>query len=142
MKEAIFIFGPPAAAGKESWQRLPEDSLFIGLHWGDVIAIEIWTAQGPRRGVVEKRVRPMKPVRLKQATDEYLKRPCTDWPASISVQRALSPTPQPKAFKESSLSGQLRLKEALPLLQRSLHGAFSALGWRPGLAGASWSRSR
>ncbi len=116
-EKAVFIFGPPAAPGKESWRRLLEDSLFIRLYWGEVIAIDL--ASGKVRDEGWWKAHPAGETRaLRQATDEYLDATWHRLAREYLRSENFEPDPTTKGVQGILLSGQLHLKEALPLLRK------------------------
>jgi len=113
---AIIVFGPSAGNGTESWRESLIDSLFIRLYWGEVIAIDL--ASGRVRDAAWWDQRPADEAKvIQRATKDYLDATWLRLAREYLRKENFEPDPTDKGVKGILLAGQLRLREALPLLR-------------------------
>jgi hypothetical protein len=164
---AIMVFGPPAEKGGEPWQRSLEDSLFIRLYWGEVIAIDLtsgkvrndlWWSTYPKNQQDQLRLLktpasaadnfifdPAKAddfihegvilrSQLKKATLAYLEATWRRLAVEYLRKASLEPDTSYNGTTGILLAGQLRLREALPLLRElpyiERYGSWAAPRWK------------
>jgi hypothetical protein len=126
-EHAIMLFGPRAEKGGEPWQQSIEDSLFIRLYWGEVIAIDL--ASGKVRNDPWWSTYPKdQQDKLKKATNAYLDATWHRLADDYLRKANFEPDPSYNGVTGILLAGQLRLREALPLLHE-LAGIERFGGW-------------
>ena len=132
-EHAIELFGPTAGKDTEPWRRTLEDSLFIRLYWGEVIAIDL--ASGKVRDKAWWAARPAKEAReLEKATKEYLNATWLRLAREYFRKENFAPDPTQRGVTGILLVGQLRMREALPLLREvaatDRFGHWAAPSWK------------
>jgi len=132
-EHAIMLFGPLAEKGGEPWQQTLEDSLFIRLYWGEVIAIDL--ASGKLRND-QWRTASTKAQRdkLQKVTATYLAATWHRLASEYLRKVSFEPDPSYNGVTGILLAGQLRLREALPLLRElaatGRFGGWAAPRWK------------
>ncbi len=113
---AIMVFGPPAKTGSEPWRQMLEDSLFIRLHWGEVIPIDLASGR-VRDAAWWKGLAPKDAPAMQAATDAYLDTTWRRLAKECLRKENFGSDPKGDGVTGILLAGQLRLREALPLLR-------------------------
>jgi hypothetical protein len=132
-KDAIMLFGPPAPKDAEPWQRTLENSLFIRLYWGEVLAIDL--AGGKLRDDRWWNTYPKdQKDKLQKATSKYLDAAWHRLAGEYLRKSNFDPDPRANGATGILLAGQLHLREALPLLRElaatERFGGWAAPGWK------------
>ena len=116
---AIMVFGPPATTASEPWQRTLQDSLFIRLFWGEVIAIDLASGK-VRNADWWQGMEPEHATDMKAATEAYLDATWRRLAGEYMRKDNFAPDAKGVGVRGVLgilLVGQLRLREALPLLR-------------------------
>lgn len=108
---------PSGPAPPEPWRRLLEDSLFIRLYWGDLITIDLATGKVRNDGWW-KTLPPADAQALKWASADYLDKTWRRLAAEYFRPENFDPRPTGDGIQGILLSGQFKLKEAVPLLRK------------------------
>lgn len=115
---AIYLFGPPPKADAPDWRKQFADTLFIRLHWGELITIDLPTgtlrtdegAKGRAREDAQK---------LKQATNEFLEESYRELAQNWLVEENFFDSdPNSDGIRGILLAKELKLKQYLPLLRK------------------------
>lgn len=140
-KYAIMVFGPPATPASGPWKRILQDSLFIRLFWGEVIAIDLASGK-VRNADWWKGMAPAQATAMRAATEAYLD--ATWRRLARTYMRKETFAPDAKGVGVTGIQGilivgQLRMREALPLLREiavtERFKYWSAPRWKPGQEG-------
>ena len=114
---AFFIFGPSNYAGlTEGEAKRLEDMLFIRLHWGEIITIDLKTG-AVRHGEWWK-VPPLEDQKLEMATKAFLDRTWEELAVKYFRVEDFDGDPSWNGTQGLMLVAQLKRKEAIPLLQK------------------------
>ena len=126
-QDAIMLFGPSAEKDGEPWQRTLENSLFIRLYWGEVLAIDL--ADGKLRDDRWWNTYPKdQKDKLQKATSKYLDAAWHRLAGEYLRKSNFDPDPRANGAAGILLASQLHLREALPLL-RELAATKRFRGW-------------
>src|SRR5262249_14324258 len=115
---AILLFGPGAGDPPTPWRRKLEETLFIPLYWGKVVAIDLATG---------KRLRQDASRGLAAGADRFLARESARFldesyrrlaRESLREENFFHPDPTSEGVRGILLAMQLRLRESLPLLRK------------------------
>lgn len=113
---AVIIFGPTTKSDGEPWERTLEDSLFIRLHWGEVIQIDL--ASGKVRDTAWwESLPPASATALKGAVNTYLDSTWQRLAREYFRKENFYPDPTYLGMTGLLLVRQLHLHDALPLLK-------------------------
>jgi hypothetical protein len=116
-RDAIMVFGPPAGNGQQGWQTALADTLFVRLYWGEVISIDLASGRVRDAAWWAERVGTDSNL-LRLGSKKYLD---ATWlrlarlylrKDNFGLQSATD-----KGVLGILLAGQLRLREAAPLLR-------------------------
>jgi hypothetical protein len=134
---AILLFGPGAGDHPTPWRRKLEETLFIRLYWGEVVAIDLATGKRLRRD--DPRGLAAGPARfLARETarflDESYRRLAREY---LREENFFRPDPTTEGVRGILLAMQLRLREPLPLL-RKIAATERFAGW--GAPGTGWGQ--
>jgi hypothetical protein len=114
---AFFIFGPRNSATlKEADAQKLEDMLFVRLHWGEIITIDLKT--GAVRHGEWWQMPPVENPELEIATKSFLDRTWEGLAEKYFKAEKFEPDPSYEGTRGLMLSAQLKRKEAIPLLQK------------------------
>jgi hypothetical protein len=114
---AFYIFGPRAATSATSWQRSLEDTLFIRLHWGDVLAIDLASGRVRLEGLWHS-TSPEETAALKTATKDFLDATWDRLAKEYFRPEEFGKFATYRGIQGLMLVAQLQRKEALPLIRR------------------------
>ena len=115
-ESAIMIFGPSPKTGGEPWRETLQNSLFIRLYWGEVIAIDLASGK-VRDSAWWKNLASEYATALKSASEAYLEATWRRLAREYLRKENWYPYPKGNGVTGILLAGQLRLREALPLLR-------------------------
>jgi len=115
---AVMLFGPVAGGDPAPWRRKLEETLFIRLYWGEVLAIDL--ATGKRLSADDSRGLSAADARsLATETATFLDRTYRRLAHQyLREENFFRPDPTYEGVQGILLAMQLKLREPLPLLRR------------------------
>lgn len=115
---AIYLFGPLTKDDQAAWHNKLAETLFIRLHWGEVLAIDLSTgtliSKQDTRGLSKADA-----MKLKNATEKFITQSYRELAKTWLVERNFfEPDPKSDGIRGLLLAKELKLKEYLPIIKK------------------------